>query len=188
VTQFEYLSVAVSIVLSLSVSHILVNIRAVFSPERRYWVHVAWVVLALFTHLLIWWGFWSYREVESWNLATFAMLLLNPGILFVASATLVLENPDSDWDSHFYRVRRSFLAAFGCIPALALARDLILFDVPVLTLTHAPELSLTTICAAAWALETRRAQAILAACALLVMAGAAVSIWIPPGASRALVP
>lgn len=186
-TQFEYLSVAVSIVLSLSVAHILVNIRAVFSPERRYWVHAVWVVIALFTHLLIWWGFWSYREVESWNLATFTMLLVNPGILFVGSAALVLENPDSDWDSHFFRVRRSFFTAFGCIPAVSLVRDLILFDVPILTPTHAPELFMTAICVAAWKLETRRAQAIFATCAVLVMVGAAVSIWLQPGASRSLV-
>lgn len=187
-TLFEYLSVAVSIVLSLSVAHILVNLRAIFSPERRYWVHAVWVVLALFTHVLVWWGFWAYHEVESWNLATFTVLLLTPGILFVGSAALVLENPDSDWDSHFFRVRRSFFAAFGCIPALALVRDLILFDVPILIPTHAPLLAMTAISAAAWTFETRRAHAILATCALLVVAGSAASIWLEPGGSRALVP
>ena len=187
-TQFEYLSVAVSIVLSLSVAHILVNLRAVFNSERRYWVHAFWVVSSLFIHLLTWWGFWSYREVESWNLATFSLLLLNPGILFVASATLVLENPDSDWDSHFYRVRRSFFAIGGWIPTVSLVRDLILFDVPMLTLTHAPEFFMTAIYVAAWTLGTRRAQAILATCALLVLTGAAAFVWLQPGASRALVP
>jgi len=35
-TLFEYLSVAVSIVLSLSAAQILVNLRAVFDPARRY--------------------------------------------------------------------------------------------------------------------------------------------------------
>jgi hypothetical protein len=188
VTLFEYLSVAVSIVLSLSVSHILLNLRAVFSPERRYWVHAVWVVVALFTHVLLWWGFWSYRQVESWNLATFAILLLNPGILFVGSAALVLENPDRSWDAHFFRVRRSFFAAFACIPAVSLVRDQVLFDVPIVTLTHAPELSMTAISLAAWALETRRAHAVLAATALLTIFAGAVSIWLAPGASRAFVP
>ena len=187
-TLFEYLSVAVSIVLSLSVSHILLNLRAVFSPERRYWVHAVWVVLALFTHVLVWWGFWSYRQVDSWNLATFAILLVNPGILFVSSATLVLENPDRSWDAHFFRVRRSFFGAFGCIPAVSLVRDLVFFDVPIVTLTHVPELSITAISVAAWALETRRAQAVLAAAALLTLLVGAASIWLEPGANRALVP
>ena len=106
-TLFEYLSVAVSIVLSLSAAQILVNLRAVFDPASRYWVHTLWVVIVLFVHLLFWWGFWAYRVVESWNLATFALVLLNPGILFVASTTLVLNASklDRSWEQHFFDIR-----------------------------------------------------------------------------------
>jgi hypothetical protein len=71
VTLFEYLSVATSIVLSISAAQLITILRAVLRPGRRYWVHTLWTVLALFGHLVIWWEFWGYRDVASWNLPQF---------------------------------------------------------------------------------------------------------------------
>ena len=120
-TLFEYLSVAISIVLSLSAAQILVNLRAVLDPARRYWVQILWVVILLYVHLLLWWGFWAYRDVESWNLAMFSLVLLNPGLLFVSSTTLVVDASKSDrnWEQHFFDVRRSFFVTFGFVPSCA---------------------------------------------------------------------
>jgi hypothetical protein len=189
VTLFEYLSVAVSIVLSLSAAQILVNLRAVFDPARRYWVHALWVVMALFVHLLVWWGFWAYRVVESWNLATFSLVLLNPGILFVASTTLVhnAAKLDRSWEQHFFDIRRSFFVIFGMIPAGSVLRDWILFDTPVMTWFHLPELLMTAICIVGWASANRRIQSILVLASMVVLATFTSSIWLQPGAGREIV-
>ncbi len=66
----------------------LANLRAVFDPQRRYWVHAFWVVQLLFIHVVFWWGFWAYRDLE-WNLVSFGFVLLNPGLLFICSNALV---------------------------------------------------------------------------------------------------
>ena len=188
-TLFEYLSVAVSIVLSLSAAQILVNLRAVFDPARRYWVHTLWVVIALFLHLLIWWGFWAFRVVESWNLATFSLVLLNPGILFVASTTLVLNASklDRGWEQHFFDSRRSFFLTFGMIPAGGVLRDWILFDTPVLTWGHLPELFMTAIYIVGWGSANRRVQAVLVLAGLVVLITFTASIWLQPGAGREMI-
>ena len=88
-TLFEFLTVAISIVLALSAGQLLTNVREVFDPTRRYWVHALWVIHLLFQHVLVWWSFWAYRDVESWNLATFGIALLPTGLLFVCTSTLV---------------------------------------------------------------------------------------------------
>jgi hypothetical protein len=190
VTLFEYLSVAVSIVLSLSAAQILVNLRAVFDPRKRYWPHAVWVIIVLFVHLLGWWGFWAYRVVESWNLATFSLVLLNPGILFVCSTTLVLDGSklDRNWEQHFFDVRRSFFVVFGLVPVGAVLRNWILIDTPVMAWGHLPELLMTSIVVAAWASANRRVQAVLALAALVLIITFAASIWLQPGAGRELVP
>ena len=185
-TLFEYLSVAVSIVLSLSAAQILVNLRAVFDPARRYWVHTLWVVITLFVHLLIWWGFWAYRVVDSWNLATFSLVMLNPGILFVASSTLVPNGSklDMSWEQHFFAVRRAFFVTIGLIPAGAVLRDWILFDTPVVTWDHLPELFMTAIYIVGWASANRRVQALLVLAGVVVLVTFTASIWLEPGAGR----
>jgi len=110
-TLFEYLSVAVSIVLSLSAAQLLSSIRAVLKSERRYWVHTIWIAIALCIHVVLWWEFWEYRDVGDWTLAKFVLVLVNPGLLFVASNALA--TPDSGtsptWEVHSFSVRWSFV-------------------------------------------------------------------------------
>ena len=186
-TLFEYLSVATSIVLSLSVAQVLGNLRAVFHPGKRYWVHAQWTVLVLILHLLVWWVFWAYRVVESWNFAGFTLVLLNPAILFVASNTLVNREPDVEsWAEHFYSIRRSFLATFGLLPLGTLVRDGVLFGTPVLILGHLPEALFVTICAAGCFTDSRRVHALLAPACLLVVLTATALVWFQPGGLNSL--
>lgn len=185
-TLFEYLSVAISIVLSLSAAQTLVNIRNVLDPARRYWVQALWVVLLLYTHLLLWWGFWAYRDVGNWNLAMFSLALLNPGLLFVASTTLVVDGSkkESGWEQHFFDVRRSFFVIFGLIPAASVLRSWVLLGTPVVNWGHLPELLMTAVCVTGWASANRRVHAgvVLAGLAILVVFTA--SVWFQPGAGR----
>ena len=187
-TLFEYLSVAISIVLSLSAAQILVNLRALFDPAKRYWVHIAWVVIVLFTHLLLWWGFWAFRDVESWSLATFFLVLLNPGILFVVSTTLVVDGSKSEksWEQHYFENRTSFFATFALIPICAVLRNWILMDAPVVRLVHLPELFMIAICFAGCASANRRAHVAIAIAALVVLITFTASVWLEPGAGREL--
>ena len=142
-TFFEYLSVAVSIVLSISAAQILLNLRSVFDSASRYWVHAAWVVIVLLTHLLAWWGIWAYRVVESWTLATFALLLINPGVLLVVSSTLVDKSASESWKTHYFSIRIPFFAAFLIIGMSTILRDWILLDLTPFDYNRLPELSET---------------------------------------------
>jgi len=143
-------------------------------------------MIVLFTHLLGWWGFWAYRIVESWNLAKFSLVLLNPGILMVVSTTLVVNASklDRNWDQHFFVVRRSFFVIFGMIPVGAMLRDWVLFDTPVATGYHLPELLMITIFVVGWATANRRIHSALVLAALVAAITFTTFIWLQPGAGR----
>lgn len=129
-TLFEFLSVAISIVLALSAGQLLTNLREVFHPARRYWVHAVWVVHLLVIHVFIWWSLWAYRDVEGWNLLTFGMVLITPGLLFVCSSALVPSYASrvASWEEYFYEVRRWFFAARALLVVGAGLRNWYLLD------------------------------------------------------------
>jgi hypothetical protein len=130
VTLFEYLSVAISIVLSLSAAQLLGNLREVFDPTRRYWVHALWVVQTLWLHVLYWWSMWAYRDIESWNLFSFAFVLVVPALLFLASSALVPSYATSvpSWEDHFFTVRRWYFAARSLLVVFAGLRSWLFLD------------------------------------------------------------
>ncbi len=186
-TIFEYLSVAVSIVLSLSATQLLLNVRSIFDSATRYWVHIVWVLILLSTHILTWWGLWAYRVVESWTLFTFSLLLVNPGILFVASSTLVNKPSHQNWEEHFYSIRTSFFGFYILIPIGSVFRDWVLLDLPILNLVRVPEFVMTAIILTALLSNLRKIQAYAAVAASLLFFVFSALIWLQPGAGRILV-
>ena len=162
-TLFEYLSVGVSIVLSLSAAQLLINIRAVLHPAERYWVHALWVIHLLVIHVMFWWNFWAYREVESWNLAFFALALASPGLLFVCSNALVLAQRSNkmSWEEHFFSVRKSFFVMRGVIALIAQLRRWLLLGLPILEPRGLPALVMIAVCVIGFFSTSRRVHAAL---------------------------
>ena len=170
-TLFEYLSVAISIVLSLSAAQLLGNLREVFDPARRYWVHALWVLQTLWLHVLYWWSMWAYREVESWNLLSFAFVLLVPALLFMSSSALVpsYATSVSSWDDHFFKVRRWYFAARSLLVVFAGLRSWLLLD------STPPPLSglILVACVAGFVSSNRWLHAVLVVITSVAMSGVA---------------
>jgi len=162
-TLFEFLSVAISIVLALSAGQLLTNFREVFDPSRRSWVHASWVVHLLLLHIFVWWSMWAFRDVH-WNLATFAVVLLPPGVLFVCSSTLVPTYAPSvtSWDEHFFQVRRWFFALRSLFVLAAGFRTWLLLDKPVLQSPTAVSVPILLLCVAGFIISERRFHGVLA--------------------------
>jgi hypothetical protein len=182
-TLFEYLSVAVSIVLSLSAAQILANVRAVLDPERRYWIHTLWVAIALYVHVIIWWEFWAFRDVPSWTMATFVLSLINPGVLFVASSALVVVGSDENrsWETHYFASRRSFFLAIGMLPLGAVLRDWLILAQPLAFPLHIPEVLMTLFSAIGWASGKKRVHGVLVLASMFTLAASTSYLWFQPG-------
>ncbi len=187
-TLFEYLSVAVSIVLSLSAAQILSNLRAVLKAAGRYWVHVSWVAFALYSHVIIWWEFWAFREVASWTLGTFALVLVNPGLLFVASNTLVQLDPaeDQTWEGHFYSIHQSFFLTYGLLLPVSVLRDWVLLDASVEFPRLLPEALMLLICGVGWVSKSKRVHSGLVLLCFSMALVSTVFFWLLPGGGSRL--
>ncbi len=180
-TLFEYLSVAFSIVLSLSAAQILSSVRAVLAADRRYWVHVGWIAVTLYAHVIIWWEFWALREVEHWTLMSFMVALISPGLLFVASNALTDAGTTKKWEDHYFASRGSFFVPMATLLLYSLFRDAFLLGNPVVVLRNLPEVAMTILCLIAWRSTDRRLHGGVVLVNLgLIVAGSAFT-WLDPG-------
>ena len=95
-SQFEFVSVAVSIVLALSITRLLTTLPHALARDRRYWVHGVWCFVMLSPHLGFWWSIWIYRGVESWSFQAFVAVLLTPALMYMTVTAQYVGNPSSD--------------------------------------------------------------------------------------------
>jgi len=106
-TQFEFLSVFISIVLAFGVSDILsswgeqIRLR---KHIRRYGVHTAWSGLLIILMILIWWSLWVLHERIEWTFPQYLSLIVP--YLTVALIAYVLtpslENGERDIKRYYY--------------------------------------------------------------------------------------
>jgi hypothetical protein len=130
-TLFEYISVAVSIIIALAIAEGLRGLRSALNSDRRYGIHTAWIFIKLANPIFYWWSIWRFRDFpEVWNMGTFTLVLIMPSIMYLQLHSLVSNNPEKidDWRGHFYDQRRWF---FGLNVLLA-ACAVIVFTYPYL--------------------------------------------------------
>lgn len=83
---FSYLSVVVSIIAGLALTHLLDGVSKLIQARERvtvYWVHLVWIVGVFFLITQFWWGFWILHFVETWTYPLFVFFLLEPLFLLV---------------------------------------------------------------------------------------------------------
>ena len=99
-SQFEYITVVVSIVMAFAISEVLSGLGRLVRERSRvkfYWVHVAWMVYGILWILQHWWGIWDYRSIEFTNFFSF-LALVAPSLTFVLLAFLVTRTLPVDGD------------------------------------------------------------------------------------------
>jgi len=110
-TLFEYMSVAIAIILALALGEGLRGLQSALEPSKRYGIHVTWIFIKLANPIFYWWATWPLRDFpDFWNMGTFTIMLIMPCIMYLQLHSLVSDNPDQveDWRTHFYAQRRWF--------------------------------------------------------------------------------
>ena len=112
-SEFEYASVVVSIVLALGIADILRFLADTLREpgERRiYWVHLVWIVLLLELHLEFWWRMWAFRDQLTVG-PELVLVMMGPALLFMASRILLPGQRDSgDMAQLYYQHKSAFFA------------------------------------------------------------------------------
>jgi len=130
VQAFEYLSVLISIVLGLGVTHLLSGFGRWL--ERRdslqtYGPTLAWAAFVLLVHVQTWWTMFGYREYADWNFLQFTVVLLQPVVLFLL-ATLLFPSgdaPQRDLREYFLHQRPWLFGLLAALVVVSLLKDVV---------------------------------------------------------------
>ena len=109
-TLFEYLTVAVSIVLSMGIVRLVGGLLPAMRRDARNWIHVSWILIKIYSHVQYWWLTWVYRQGVDWNFLSFLYLLVGPILLYMQAAILIPSSPEdvASWRERFFGLHRPF--------------------------------------------------------------------------------
>lgn len=121
-SDFEYISVLLSIILGLGITQLLSGIARLVRDGRRLWPAwwvIAIVALLLLVHFQVWWVSFEWRFIKSWTFLSYSAFMILPMLLYVMSY-LVLP-ADLHLDGHelvreFIARRRSFYFVVAMVP------------------------------------------------------------------------
>ena len=131
-SEFDYLSVLISIVLGLGLSHVLTSAAQLVRFRTAVRFHaptLLWLALLFLLHVQIWWAVFELRNVPEWSFVAFVLVLAIPMIAYLMS---VLISPDFDREdvvdlrASYFEQRRWFFGLFALLPATSLAQEYVL--------------------------------------------------------------
>ncbi|MCH7817398.1 MAG: hypothetical protein IIC60_12600 [Proteobacteria bacterium] len=136
-SQFEYLSVLISILIGLGITQMTISWGQLLQhPDqvRFSWLHGFWSVFILFIMIQFWWAFWSYRTVTDWSLAWLFIKVLQ-GISLVFCTILILPGRVSaeviDLDALYYANARAFFLFAMAFLVLSSVGDTLILGMPL---------------------------------------------------------
>ncbi len=129
-TEFEFISVLVSIVLGLGLTHLLGGLGRAFHfrhVNKMDSVHVAWTITVFFVLILNWWVFRLFSDFDAWTFAVFFTVILWTASLYTLALALYPPRlpDDVDYRTMFETNRTWFLSTFTVMCLLDILISLI---------------------------------------------------------------
>lgn len=136
---FAHLSVLISIILGLGLSHLLsrvgelVQARATHGRRvRTDWVQMAWVAIIFLLHVQLWWALFHWVDrLPTASFFQFVLVLLGPVTLFLASRIVLPDledNPTVDLKQYFYAIRPWLFTVLALYPLVAVVTTMALTE------------------------------------------------------------
>lgn len=112
-SDFEYLSVLIAIIVGIGFTHLLLSIGRVLGETKGLnvsSVQLIWTANVLLMLVTFWWWAISLRDLEEWVFLQLVFLLFDVSLWCLLAASLFPVNipPGYDLSAHFERKRRSF--------------------------------------------------------------------------------
>ncbi|UCC24546.1 MAG: hypothetical protein JSU98_12500 [Gemmatimonadales bacterium] len=128
---FEYLSVLISIVLGLGITHLLMGFGRWVEARGEFQAFgpsLAWAGFLLLVHIETWWTMFGYTQHQDWTFLEFVILLLQPMVLFLLTL-MVFPSGDArrqDLKDNFFHQRPWFFGLFVGLLTVSIVKDLVL--------------------------------------------------------------
>jgi hypothetical protein len=136
--KFDYLSVLVSIIVALGISHILSSVARLINRRRRvrpYAPTLIWMSALFVLLVFIWWVSFYRREIEHWTFFGFLLYLLLPILISILGYLLVPElelemEPEFDLEKQYYHNRQWFFGILGGLTVISFFEDAVRWGAP----------------------------------------------------------
>jgi hypothetical protein len=185
----EYLSVLVSIVIGLGLSHLLGSAGKLLSRRRRvrtYLPSVATAVLVFLAHVQFWWGSFDFGERVASNFFAFLLFLLTPILLYLIA---VLALPELDQDDsgevslreHYYEARPWFFGLSAAIPVASAMRNVAVQGEPFWNADRPYELAFFAVMVLGALVASERLHRVLPILVLVLFTAMVVFTSLRPG-------
>lgn len=142
-TEFEYISVLLSIILGLAVTQLLAGLARLLRDGRAlapaWWIFVI-IATLLLANLQIWWVSFDWRHVPEWTFFSYAAFMVLPVLMYLLAYLLLPDNLHLDGHElarEFINHRRPFYACLALVPLASFLQERLLTG-------HPPALSLDT--------------------------------------------
>jgi hypothetical protein len=135
-TIFEFLTVAVSLIMALGLSKLVSSVPFVFDRKKRDWLHIVLFILVIWAHLTVWWRIWLLNDVPEWNILQFVILMGAPLSLYLAATALLSPDPSrvDDWKQYLSEQSFWVFLAMAAVIIFGLLRYLFISNItPSLT-------------------------------------------------------
>jgi hypothetical protein len=175
--SFSCLSVFISLILGLGVTHLLAGVAALIRSRRElklWWPTPLWIATTFLIQVQTWWAMFTLRTIEHWSFAAFLVVLIQPVAIFMMAALIVPRTVDGrmiDLKDEYFREFRWFFSALLLALGASLAKNLVIngsFPQPINLAAH---LLFIAIAIAALVSKSARIQLILALTGLAVLCG-----------------
>lgn len=110
--SYEYLSVFISILVGLAVTHLVLGMVSIIQERstcKVYWVHLLWGANGISCITQAWWFLHSWDSLESWTMSIFYLLFIYSMILTAFVGLLFpIHGAVTDYRAYFYANSRWF--------------------------------------------------------------------------------
>jgi hypothetical protein len=94
VDPFSYLSVLLSIILGLGITHLLAAASRLIRGRamvRFYWPPLLWAAVMLVIYVQVWWSLFGLRGRSDWSFLSFSIILMQTVLLYMATSLVLPE-------------------------------------------------------------------------------------------------
>jgi hypothetical protein len=124
-TQFEFVTVAASLVMAMAIGRLVYALPFVLNPKQFDWLHAVFAISLVLFSFQIWWRSWGYAEVETWTLLKMIVLILPNILVYLSALFLVGEEPQKvcSWGKFLDASGQSMFRAFFATMLAILLRN-----------------------------------------------------------------
>jgi hypothetical protein len=164
--QFDYLSVLVSIIIALGISHLLSSAAGLIHWRHRvkiYYPTLVWMTVLLMNQIQIWWVAFYRRQIMDWTFFGFLLYLMIPIIISMLGYLIIPETtPEANLEREYYHNRRWFFGLLGLVMVISFIEDFTRFGFVLMSLNSWMRVGFLAVCITGFACPAKRAQLVIA--------------------------